>query len=335
MDNIFKLIDNLPKINKNIFTVKSIPIIFNEKFNAYIINFNDVKFLSEYNGLDYNKNIYNILNENNILSKKYLIAISENFILNNPEIIYEIPNFIVIREQLIYDYIEYIVEQSDYVKDQYSFIYEGIVNDAYIKQYVLLQEGIIDNVKDKLDQARTHVSDTIQKEFIDPYKKGRDNSAREANRSIPNIRDKAVGVGNVVDRNVNNFFKAMDRLDDYNDSTSGMPDIPDESLPDPVKALRYAIKGSRILYKNKTYIKGKGLEKIRDAQHQSDLLKHKIQNTSDIIKSNIQSKINAINTQISNLQQQLSKAGENIQLKQNLQNKITALKDSIQALRRQ
>ena len=280
-----------------IFPLESIPIIYNEDY-GYIIKFDDLEYINEYYGLDYKSGIHCLLEENKI--DNYVVAINYYTLLENLNILNEINNIIIISPssyELTKKYIDFLFEQSWNVDDTYTFIYEGIIYDKYINEFIVNENVILQRIangaKSEIQSWRNlpgNLYNDIKQNMQNYKNQYRDYRDRSANGNVPTMKNKVIAASKVVRDNIGDVIVNL------------------------VKA------GARTYQDNRLYF---------DAM--INMKKDQLVNNTQYIKQNADERIRAVKLKIQELKNQLQHIKDNNSI-QTIQTQIRSAEASLRNL---
>lgn len=299
------------------FPLNMIPVNYNEQY-GYVINFKELKYLNEMYGLNYNESIYCLLNENNIINENINVAINIYEIIDNPYIINEFSNIIIVSpsvNQLTKKYIDFVLESSDIIENQYEFIYEGIINDRYIDEFILNEINIISNITNATNNITGPIR-TFAKNMVGDVKNNIQNYQNQyieyrdsyANGNTPTLQNKVKALGTVGIRNIGDALNVYSNIEDSGPPGSAIPE------------LEIAKRAVQTYFQNEPYFTS--YAKIHAEQ---------LANKASNIKSNISTKITSLKSNIENIKRQMSQSSD-MKIKQQLQNKLNIAQNVLQQL---
>ena len=298
-----------------IFPLESIPIIYNEDY-GYIIKFDDLEYINEYYGLDYKSGIHCLLEENKI--DNYVVAINYYTLLENLNILNEINNIIIISPssyELTKKYIDFLFEQSWNVDDTYTFIYEGIIYDKYINEFIVNENVILQRIangaKSEIQSWRNlpgNLYNDIKQNMQNYKNQYRDYRDRSANGNVPTMKNKVIAASKVVRDNIGDVIGAYSNITDFGPMETGDP------------ALNLVKAGARTYQDNRLYF---------DAM--INMKKDQLVNNTQYIKQNADERIRAVKLKIQELKNQLQHIKDNNSI-QTIQTQIRSAEASLRNL---
>lgn len=284
------------------FKISYIPVIKQSITDSYIVKFDDLVYLENEYGLNYDESIKILSEVNSLPDNKISIAIQDYDTILNPYIINEFSyDYILIpisKKNIIYRYIDECFSLYEQYNLSEQFLYDSIIDNVYLEEFV--NEGTIDNIKTNVNNAINTIKDNINSSsIVQSYKEN-----LPQNTNSPNMRDRIQAAGKAIISNPVSTYQIGDNIGDIIQLTSGNFGIDDIGQNIAVDS---AIHAGRY-YKAKAYSNlGVG-----NAQEAKDKIKERAQQKYQESREQISQKLASINSRMQSARQRLSDTNESI-----------------------